>query len=205
MTFILPPQRGDGRGEAAWGRGQGGQGQGIHLDADHAIAEGFLQLDGDQHVLGEGDVLGGDGRAKHVAKKVGPAHVVLGAGAGRSMERESAVLDAQGPHGLGPIGSGQGDGEGLAAQLGAGGREARDGGGGELGQGWLALGEVVGEKSGLPLAVVVDGNPGRVPMPSRGATLPARPAGSARVLDDVAADEVAQEPAGRDGSSVMTF
>ena len=35
-------------------------------------------------------------------------------------------------------------------------RQARDGGGGELGQGRLALGEVVGEKSGLTLAVVLN-------------------------------------------------
>jgi hypothetical protein len=48
-------------------------------------------------------VLLGDGRAKHVPKKVGPAHVVLGAGAGRSMERESTVLDAQGTHDFGAI------------------------------------------------------------------------------------------------------
>jgi hypothetical protein len=72
------------------------------------------------------------------------------------MERESTVLEAQGTHDLGSSGSGQGDGEGFAAQPGAGGREARDSGGGELRERWFSLGEVVGEESGLPLAVVLD-------------------------------------------------
>jgi hypothetical protein len=77
-------------------------------------------------------------------------------------------------------------------------RQARDGGGGELGEGWFPLGEVIGEEAGLPLAVVVDGNPGRVPIPSRDATLPAKPAGSARNLDQAAAEQVAQKPSADD-------
>jgi hypothetical protein len=35
-------------------------------------------LDGDQAILGEGDVLLGDGRAQHVAQQVASADVVLG-------------------------------------------------------------------------------------------------------------------------------
>jgi len=37
-------------------RWPGDQGQGIHFHRDRAIPEGFLELDGDQPVLGEGDV-----------------------------------------------------------------------------------------------------------------------------------------------------
>jgi hypothetical protein len=150
------------------GREAGDQGQGIHLDADRAIPERFLQLDGDQAILGEGDVFLGDGRAKHVFEKVGSADIVLGAGMG--VQRESSVLDAQRAHDLGAIGGRQDDGERFAAQLGTRGRQARDSGGGELGQGRLPLGEVIGEEAGFPFVV----------------------------LDDAAADEVAQEPGADD-------
>jgi hypothetical protein len=77
------------------------KGEGVHFDADRAIPEGFLQLDGDQPVVGEADVPLGDGGPEHVLEKVGSAHVVFCADAGRSMERESTVLDAQGAHELG--------------------------------------------------------------------------------------------------------
>jgi hypothetical protein len=52
------------------GREAGDQGQGIHLDADRAIPERFLQLDGDQAILGEGDVFLGDGRAKDASNAI---------------------------------------------------------------------------------------------------------------------------------------
>ncbi len=136
------------------GREAGDQGQGIHLDADRAITKGFFQLDGDQAIFGEGDVLGGDGRAKHVFEKVGPADIVLGAGAGMGVQRESSVLDAQRTHDLRANRGRQDDGEGFAAQLGASRRQARDSGGGELGQGRLPLGEVVGEEAGFPFVVL---------------------------------------------------
>ena len=177
----MPPFRVSGEnpsvanGVKPWGMDGGSearnQGQGIHLDADGAIPKRFLQLDGDEPILGEGDVLGGDGRAKHVAKKVGSADIVLRAGAGMGVQRESTVLDAQGTHDLGAMGNGQGDGEGFAAQLGTGRREASHSGGGELRERWFSLLQVVGEESGLPLAVV---------------------------LDHMATDEVAQEPGADD-------
>jgi hypothetical protein len=58
--------------------------------------------------------------------------------------------------------------------------------------------QVVGEEAGLPFSVGVDGNPGRVPMPSRDATLPAKPAGSARAFDHAAPHQVAQKPGADD-------
>jgi hypothetical protein len=48
------------------GREAGNQGQGIHFHRDGAIPEWFLELDGDQAFLGEGDVLLGDRRPQHV-------------------------------------------------------------------------------------------------------------------------------------------
>jgi hypothetical protein len=72
------------------------------------------------------------------------------------MERKTSVLDAQRAHDLGAGCGGQDDGEWLSAQLGSGGREARDGGSRQLGERRFPLAEVVGEKSGLALAVALD-------------------------------------------------
>jgi hypothetical protein len=85
------------------GREAGNQGQGIHFHRDGAIPEWFLELDGDQAVVGEGDVLGGDRWPQHVTQQVVSAHLVLGAGTGMGVQRESTVLDAQGAHDLGAI------------------------------------------------------------------------------------------------------
>jgi hypothetical protein len=110
------------------------------------------------------------GRSTYLRRLVRPtsssAPARVGAPKARA-QRESSVLDTQGAHDLGAIGGRQDDGDRFAAQLGAGGRQARDSGGGELGQGRLPLGEVIGEKSGFPFVV----------------------------LDHAAADEVAQEAA----------
>jgi len=184
------------------GREARDQGQGIHLDADGTVAERFLELDGDQTVSSQGDVLLRDGGPQHVVEQVGPADIVLGPSTGSSVERESSILDAQRAHDLGAGCGGQDDGERFATQFGTSKRQPRDGGGRELGERRLSLGEVVGEKSGLALGLGVDGNPGRVPIPSRDATLPAKPAGSARNFDHVAANQVSQQPGADDREQI---
>ena len=63
------------------GREAGDQGQGIHFHGDRAIPEWSFQLDGDQAILGQGDVLLRDGRPEHVLEEVGSPEVVLGADA----------------------------------------------------------------------------------------------------------------------------
>jgi len=52
------------------GREAGDQGQGIHFHRNRAIPEGFLQLDGDQAFLGEGDVLLGDRRPQEASNAI---------------------------------------------------------------------------------------------------------------------------------------
>jgi hypothetical protein len=63
------------------------QGEGVPFDADGAISEWLIELDGDQALVGQGDVLLGDGRPEHVLEQVGSALVVLGADAGSRVER----------------------------------------------------------------------------------------------------------------------
>jgi len=69
------------------GREAGDQGKRIHFHGDRTVPERPLQLDGDEPLLGQGDVLGGNGRSEHVLEEVGSPEVVLGAGAGMGSPR----------------------------------------------------------------------------------------------------------------------
>jgi hypothetical protein len=99
-------------------------------------------------VRGELESVVGDRRAEHIFEQGQAAGVVQGASAGAGVQIEAAIGDHQPAEYLGVVVGCACQAHRAAVQGRSGRSKAADGGGGELGQGWVSLSELVVDLEG---------------------------------------------------------